>query len=52
MKVLSATNQVIDCITSSFRLFRLSCTFRERNYDLRTSFNFARNRQREMRGLK
>lgn len=52
MKILYGVSQVIGCIACRFRLFRLFCEFRERNYDMRTSFNFARQRQRETRGLK
>lgn len=52
MKILSGIRQVIGCIACRFRLFRFFCEFRQRNYDVRTSFNFARNRAREMRGLK
>ena len=52
MKVLFGVSQVIGCIACKFRLFRLFREFRERNYDMRTSFNFARDRQREKRGVK
>lgn len=52
MNVITGIRHAVGCIACRFRLFRLFCEFRDRKYDMRTSFNFARNRAREMRGLK
>lgn len=50
MKYLAIMRHTIASVASRIRLFR---GFRERNYDLRTSLNLAKHRQREMsRGIK
>lgn len=50
MKVIS---QILGTLSSGARWFRFFRAYRERKYDIRTSFHQARSRQREMsRGLK